>query len=94
MLKLYNRERSGNCYKARLMLSLLGLEYEKVPVHREGKGRNTLPPDFEKLNPLRQLPVLVADGKPYWGTIAILVYRQGNTVEGVGCRMTPRARPK
>lgn len=74
MLKLYNRERSGNCYKARLMLSLLGLEYERVSVHREGKGRNILPPDFEKLNPLRQLPVLVADGKPYWGTIAILVY--------------------
>lgn len=74
MLKLYNRERSGNCYKARLMLALLGLEYEKVPVHREGKGRNILPPDFEKLNPLRQLPVLVAGGRPYWGTIAILVY--------------------
>ena len=74
MLKLYNRERSGNCYKVRLMLSLLGLEYEKVPVHREGRGRNILPPDFEHLNPLRQLPVLVADGRPYWGTIAILVY--------------------
>jgi glutathione S-transferase len=74
MLKLYNRERSGNCYKARLMLSLLGLEYENVPVHREGRGRNVLPPDFERLNPLRQIPVLVADGRPYWGTIAILVY--------------------
>ena len=33
-----------------------------------------LPADFEKLNPLRQVPVLVADGKAYWGTIAILVY--------------------
>lgn len=74
MLTLYNRERSGNCYKVRLMLSLLGLEYEKVAVHREGKGRNILPPDYDKLNPLRQLPVLVADGKAYWGTIAILVY--------------------
>ena len=74
MLKLYNRERSGNCYKARLMLSLLGLEYENVPVHREGKGRNILPPDFDQLNPLRQIPVLVADGGPYWGTIPILVY--------------------
>lgn len=74
MLKLYNRERSGNCYKARLMLSLLGLDYEKVSVDREGKGRNILPPDFQKLNPLRQIPVLVADGKPYWGTIAILVF--------------------
>ena len=74
MLKLYNRERSGNCYKTRLMLALLGLEYEKIAVHRVGKGRNVLPPDFERLSPLRQLPVLVDDGRPYWGTIAILVY--------------------
>jgi glutathione S-transferase len=74
VLKLYNRERSGNCYKVRLMLALLELEYEKVAVHREGKNRNILPPDYDKLNPLRQLPVLVADGKAYWGTIAILVY--------------------
>lgn len=73
-LTLYNRERSGNCYKARLMLSLLGLECEKVAIHREGKNRNILPPDYDRLNPLRQLPVLVADGKSYWGTIAIIVY--------------------
>ena len=25
------------------MLALLGLNYEKVPVHRTGKGRNELP---------------------------------------------------
>jgi glutathione S-transferase len=74
MLKLYNRERSGNCYKVRLMLSLLGLEYEKVEVTREGRGRNILPPGYDDLNPLRQLPVLVADGRSFWGTIAILVY--------------------
>jgi len=74
VLTLYNRERSGNCYKARLMLSLLGLEYEKVAIHREGKNRNILPPGYDQLNPLRQLPVLVADGRSYWGTIAILVY--------------------
>ena len=74
VLKLYNRERSGNCYKARLMLSLLGIEYENQQVHREGKGRNILPADFERLNPLRQIPVLLVDDRPYWGTIAILVY--------------------
>jgi glutathione S-transferase len=74
VLTLYNRERSGTCYKVRLMLSLLGLNYEKVAVHREGKNRNNLPPGYDRLNPLRQLPVLVADGKPYWGTIAILVF--------------------
>src|SRR5699024_5629660 len=74
MLQLYNRERSGNCYKVRLMLSLLGLDYEKIPVHREGKGRNIVPVDYERHSPLRQVPVLVADGRYYWGTIAILVY--------------------
>ena len=74
MLQLYNRERSGNCYKIRLMLSLLGLEYEKIPVHREGRSRNIVPAEYERMNPLRQIPVLVADGKPYWRTIAILVY--------------------
>jgi len=74
MLKLYNRERSGNCYKARLMLALLGLEYEKIAVHREGKGRNQLPADFDKLNPLRQIPVLVDGERHFWGTIPILVY--------------------
>lgn len=74
MLKLYNRERSGNCYKVRLMLALLGLEYEKIPVPREGKGRNIAPPEFAALSPLRQIPVLVADGRAYWGTIPILVY--------------------
>ena len=74
MLQLYNRERSGNCYKARLMLSLLGLEYEKIAVGRQGKERNDVPAGYERLNPLRQIPVLVADGQPYWGTVAILVY--------------------
>src|SRR6185436_12610657 len=49
-------------------------EYEKIAVNREGKDRNIVPSGYEQLNPLRQIPVLVADGKPYWGTIAILVY--------------------
>ncbi len=74
MLQLYNRQRSGNCYKARLMLALLGVQYENIEITRVGRGRNILPSDFERINPLRQLPVLVADGRPYWGTIAIIVY--------------------
>jgi len=37
-LQLYNRERSGNCYKARLMLALLDVEYEKVAVNRVATG--------------------------------------------------------
>lgn len=74
MLTLYNRERSGNCYKVRLMAALLGVAYEKVTIGRQGKGRNELPPDFERMSPLRQVPVLLVDGTPIWGTISIMTY--------------------
>ena len=36
MLTLYDRTRSGNCYRARLMLGLLGFEYERVPIATGG----------------------------------------------------------
>jgi glutathione S-transferase len=74
MLTLYNRERSGNCYKVRLLLSLLGVEYQKIEINRVGKTRNIVPDDFERWSPLRQIPVLLDDGEPVWGTIAIMVY--------------------
>lgn len=36
MLTLYDRTRSGNCYRARLMLGLLGVEYRRVPIATAG----------------------------------------------------------
>lgn len=57
MITLYDYELSGNCYKVRLMMSLLSQVYRKHPVefypaaeHRED--------DFLKINPLGELPVL------------------------------------
>src|ERR1043166_1552843 len=35
-LKLYDRMRSGNCYRARLMLALLALEYQRIAVNTAG----------------------------------------------------------
>ena len=35
-IKLYDRRRSGNCYRARLMLGLLQLSYERIPVNVGG----------------------------------------------------------
>ena len=32
MLKVYGDYRSGNCYKVKLMLHLLGTPYEWVPI--------------------------------------------------------------
>ena len=65
MLTLYNRERSGNCYKVRLMFSLLRVEYENRPIHREGKGRNipAVKAWLARIQALpRYLPVPVYDG--------------------------------
>lgn len=35
-LKLYDRRRSGNCYRVRLMLGFLGLPYERIPINIGG----------------------------------------------------------
>jgi len=56
-VKLHDYILSGSCYKVRLMLSILGLDYEKVPVDFY-PGRDHKKPDFLALNPLGQLPVL------------------------------------
>ncbi|HSW15645.1 MAG TPA: glutathione S-transferase family protein [Ramlibacter sp.] len=83
-LVLYDRQRSGNCYRARLMLALLGLEYERVPVNSAGvasvvHGADASDPSAEtrsdwflRMNPRGQVPVLVADGEPIWDSIAII----------------------
>lgn len=73
MITLYDYELSGNCYKLRLFLSLLGLEYRKVGVEffpgREHKGDA-----FLAINPLGQLPVIDDDGFVLRDAQAILTY--------------------
>ncbi len=72
-MKLYDLERSGNCYKIRLLLALLRVPYERVTVSLdEGAQRS---PEFLRLNPRGQIPVLVTDeGFAIWDSTAILVY--------------------
>lgn len=72
MIKLYDFELSGNCYKIRLMLSLLGLEYERVIIALN-KGEHKTE-EFLKLNPLGQLPVLKDGDIVIRDSQAILVY--------------------
>lgn len=73
MLKLYDYPLSVNCYKQRLLLAILGLEYEAVPVDFfpgwEHKGD-----EFRKINPLGHIPVIDDDGYVLWDAHAILVY--------------------
>ncbi len=72
MMKLYDFELSGNCYKARLFLGLIGAEYERVPVDVL-KGEHRAEP-FLRRNPKGQLPVLADGGLDIPDSQAILVY--------------------
>lgn len=78
-IKLYDLPRSGNCYKIRLLLSMLGVTYEKILTDTT-KGE-TQTAAFKHINPRGQIPVLVDGETVIWDSMAILVYlarRYGN----------------
>ncbi|MGK7950654.1 MAG: glutathione S-transferase family protein [Xenococcaceae cyanobacterium] len=71
-IKLFAHELSGNCYKVKLLLSLLGLEHEIVNVDlMKGEHKS---PEFLKINPFSQVPVLVDKERVFQDSQAILVY--------------------
>ena len=71
-MKLYDGALSGNAYKIRLFLSLLGLEHELVPVDlRSGENRTA---GYLEKNPRGQIPVLEDGDVTIWDSQAILVY--------------------
>ncbi|HSC72954.1 MAG TPA: glutathione S-transferase N-terminal domain-containing protein [Gaiellaceae bacterium] len=55
-MKLYDYVASANCYKVRLLLAHLGVEYERVPVDSFGDG--TLTDEYARINPARTTPLL------------------------------------
>jgi glutathione S-transferase len=72
-MRLFDYNASANCYKARLLLAQLGLEYERVPI--DIFGGDTLTDEFAAVNPARSTPVLETDdGKYLQESNAILWY--------------------
>ena len=70
-MRLYDYAASGNCFKVRLLLGLLGREYERVPV--DIFAGDTLTDAFGAINPLRETPVLeLDDGRRLTQSNAIL----------------------
>ena len=61
MITLYDYELSGNCYKLRLFMSILGIAYTAVPIDFY-PGREHRSTSFLRINPLGQLPVIDDDG--------------------------------
>ncbi len=73
MIKLYDYELSGNCFKLRLLMAILGVKYEPVAVDFY-PGLEHKSPWFLQLNPLGQLPVIDDDGYILRDAQAILIY--------------------
>ena len=72
-LTLYDYELSGNCYKLRLLMNILGVDYAPVPIDFY-PGREHKSVEFLEKNPLGQLPVIDDDGFVLRDAQAILVY--------------------
>ena len=72
-LTLYDYELSGNCYKLRLLMGILGVDYTPVPIDFY-PGREHKSAEFLAINPLGQLPVIDDDGFVLRDAQAILVY--------------------
>lgn len=71
-MKLYHHPLSGHSHRARLFLSLINLRHELVEVDLMSGAHKT--PDFLKMNPFGQVPVLDDDGEYVSDSNAILVY--------------------
>ena len=79
---LYDNPISGNCYKVRLLLALLDLEYERRDV--DVFDRSNRPDVLGGLNPALRVPTIVLDdGRPLAESGAILWYF------GEGTRLVP-----
>mgnify|MGYP003129207117 CR=1 FL=1 len=73
MIQLYDYVLSGSCYKVRLFLSMIGKEYETIPVdYYPGSEHKTS--EFLEINPLGQIPVLRDGDLTLRDAQAILVY--------------------
>jgi len=71
-IKLYDFSISGNCYKVRLLLSMVGVYYQSIEVDLGG-GEN-LTDEFMEINSRAQVPVLVDGDTKVWDSMAILTY--------------------
>src|SRR6056297_1750284 len=79
-ITLYDFPLSGNCHKVRLLLSMLDLDYERVPI--DVVANQTASAAFKRINPRDQVPFLVDGEVRIWDSMAILIYlarRYGST---------------
>jgi glutathione S-transferase len=73
MLTLYSMQSSGNCYKPRLLMALLGVSFRIVDV--SSYDGSTRKPEFLAKNPIGRVPLLeFPDGRRLAESNAMLLY--------------------
>jgi glutathione S-transferase len=78
MLTLFDNADSGNAYKVRLLLGLLGTPYQRVEV--DSVHGETRTPGFLRRNPNGKVPALqLEDGSYLWESNALLWYLAAET---------------
>ncbi len=80
MLTLYNMPLALNCYKVRLLLGYLRVDYTRHPIDLLNNEHKS--PEFLKINPFGQLPVLKAGEQYLRDSQAILVWLARKFGEG------------
>jgi glutathione S-transferase len=79
-IKLHRMALSGHCHRIELFLSLLGLPYELVDVDLAAGAHKT--PEFLRMNPFGQVPVIQDGEVTLADSNAILVYLEGRYAPG------------
>lgn len=72
MLTLYDHPRSGNCYKVRLFLALIGKDYQRTFVDVLARKNQTAA--FERVSAFQQIPALTDGDTAIWDSHAILLH--------------------
>ena len=72
MLTLHDHPRSGNCYKVRLFLALIGMDYERRFMDVLARKNQTA--EFERISAFQQIPALVDGDTALWDSHAILLH--------------------
>ncbi|WP_394200492.1 glutathione S-transferase family protein [Shewanella waksmanii] len=77
-MKVYGDVRSGNCYKVKLLLTLLNIEHQWVEVDIMAKEQHSA--EFKAINPNGKIPaVVLEDGRALSESNAILGYFADHT---------------
>jgi glutathione S-transferase len=72
MIKLYDFELSGSCYKVRMLMNILDVQYEAVPVDFVNKEHKS--EKYTALNPFGEIPIFEDEDLRLRDAQAIMVY--------------------